>query len=160
MYLRIGNDYWSGEAVRITLPDDSVQQRSYDAAGLLVEQRYREAVSRWRRNARGQVLEALDSAGRQTLCRYDPQGRLVELKTGPATRSTFEHDAGERLAREVRPDGVERLLHYDAAGRLAEIEKLGAAGTSAHQRPRRTTRFECDPLGRLLARSTATAITR
>ena len=149
----------TGEPVKITLPDGSAEGRSYDAAGHLVELRYREAVSRWRRNARGQVLEALDPAGRQTWCRYDPQGRLVELKAGPTIRYTFEHDAGDRLAREVRPDGVERLLRYDAAGRLAGIETLGAGGAPARERPRRSTCFEYDQLGRLLARSTATAVT-
>ncbi len=148
----------TGEPVRITLPDASVQEYRYDTAGLLVMQRYREAESRWLRNARGQVVEAIDPAERRLLYRYDARGRLQEFKTDPATRYGFEYDAGDRLRREVRPDGVERLLRYDAAGELAAIDKLGSITAGAPERARRTTRFERDKMGRLLVQETATSV--
>jgi RHS repeat-associated protein len=147
----------TGEPVRITLPDDSVQELAYDAAGLLVRQRYGPAEERWLRNARGQVVEAVDPAQRRLVYRYDARGRLVELATDPKTHYVFEYDSGDRLVREVRPDGVERLLRYDAAGTLAELDKLGAPEAGAPERARRTTHFERDKMGRLIAQITATS---
>jgi len=147
----------TGEPVRITLPDGSVQECEYDAAGLLVLQRYGPAEGRWLRNARGQVIESLDPAQRRLAYRYDARGRLAGLATGPGTHYAFDYDAGDRLVREVRPDGVERLLRYDAAGELAVLDKLGAPA-GAQERARRTTRFERDKMGRLLAQATATSV--
>lgn len=148
----------TGEPVRVTLPDGSAQEYKYDAAGLLVEQRYGGAVASWLRNARGQVLEAVDPAERRLVYRYDPRGKLTELATAPATRYAFGYDAGDRLVRELRPDGVERLLHYDASGELAELERLGAPPPAGQERARRSTRFERDRMGRLLAQATATSL--
>ena len=147
----------TGEPVRITLPDDSVQVLVYDAAGLPVRQRYGPSEARWLRNARGQVIEAIDPSQRRLVYRYDSRGRLAELATDPKTRYAFEYDAGDRLVREVRPDGVERLLRYDAAGEVAELEKLGAPQAGSQERTRRTTCFERDKMGRLLGQATATS---
>lgn len=148
----------TGEPARIILPDGSVQEFAYDAAGLPVGQRYREVSMRWRRNARGQVVEALDPAERRLSYRYDPRGRLVELASGPDTRYDFAYDSGDRLVREIRPDGVERQLGYDAAGELVELEKLGASAGDPLARARRTMRFERDGMGRLLRQTCATSV--
>jgi len=148
----------TGEPVKVTLPDGSVQAYKYDAAGLAVEQRIGTIRSQWLRNARGQVIEAIDPSQRHLRYRYDVRGRLTELATDAQTAYHFDYDAGDRLAREVRPDGVERLLRYDAAGELAELEKLGAPSPIMPERARRSTHFERDKMGRLLAQSTATAI--
>jgi RHS repeat-associated protein len=86
----------------------------------------------------------------------------VELATSDKTQFRFAYDDGDRLAHEIRPDGVERLLHYDTAGELVLMEKIGAptAQIAESARPRRTTRFERDKIGRLLAQHTETAVTR
>jgi len=146
----------TGEPVRVLLPDGTVQESAFDAAGLLIAQRYGPSEGRWLRNARGQVVEATDAAGRRLVYRYDPRGRLTALSTDAATGYAFDYDAGDRLVREVRPDGVERRLRYDAAGELVELVKLGAP--DARERARRTTLFERDDMGRLLAQRTATSI--
>ena len=145
----------TGEPVRIILPDGTVQESVYDAAGLLIAQRYGPSEGQWLRNARGQVVEARDAAGRRLVYGYDARGRLTALSTDAATGYAFDYDAGDRLVREVRPDGVERRLRYDAAGELVELEKLGAP--EARERARRTTLFERDKMGRLLAQRTATS---
>jgi RHS repeat-associated protein len=159
----------TGEPVRITLPDDSVQEYVYDAAGLVIRQRYGPAEARWLRNPRGQVVEAVDPAQRRLVYRYDARGRLTALATGPETQYAFDYDAGDRLVRELRPDGVERLLRYDAAGALAQLDRLGAqladskadsradSKADSQDRALRTTRFERDGMGRLLAQATATS---
>jgi YD repeat-containing protein len=46
----------TGEPVRIVLPDGTVQESTYDAAGLLIAQRYGPSEGRWLRNSRGQVV--------------------------------------------------------------------------------------------------------
>ncbi|NHZ39904.1 RHS repeat-associated core domain-containing protein [Massilia aquatica] len=151
----------SGEPARVTLPDGSVESFVYNAAGHLTERRYgAERINRWVRNARGQVLEAIDAAQRHLHYRYDVQGRVVEMEAGAAARYRFEYDSANRLTREIRPDGMERLLRYDAAGNLVEIEKIGAPLAGQAERPRRSTRFERDKMGRLLARLTASATSR
>lgn len=151
----------SGEPARVTLPDGSVESFSYNAAGHLTERRYgSERINQWVRNTRGQVLEAIDAAQRRLRYRYDVQGRVIEMEAGTEARYRFEYDKADRLAREIRPDGMERLLRYDAAGSLAEIEKIGAPLAGQAERPRRSTVFERDKMGRLLARLTATATSR
>ncbi|MDM5181661.1 DUF6531 domain-containing protein [Massilia sp. DJPM01] len=151
----------SGEPVRVTLPDGSVEAFEYNAAGHLVERRHgAERVNQWVRNARGQVLEAIDPAQRRLRYRYDVKGRVVAMEAGSDAHYRFEYDSADRLAREIRPDGMERLLRYDAAGSLVEIEKIGAPLPAQAERPRRSTRFERDKMGRLLARLTDSATTR
>jgi YD repeat-containing protein len=58
----------------------------------------------------------------------------------------------------VRPDGVERHLRYDAAGELAELEKIGAPSPAQVERARRSTLFRRDKMGRLLTQTTATSV--
>jgi RHS repeat-associated protein len=151
----------TGEPVLVTLPDGSTEKFKYDAAGLLIEQQARGREQRWLRNSRGQVVDATDPAQRHLRYRYDTQGRLVELVSDTDTRYRFAYDNGDRLVREVRPDGVERHLRYDGAGELLALETLGAAagGETGAERLRRAMRFERDKMGRLLAQTTATALT-
>ncbi|MCA1246423.1 DUF6531 domain-containing protein, partial [Massilia sp. MS-15] len=149
----------TGEALQVTLPDGSTEQYAYDAAGLLVEHHARGRVQRWLRNSRGQALDATDPAQRHLRYRYDSQGRLVELATDSDTRYRFTYDHGDRLACEIRPDGVERHLRYDGVGELRSLETVGAPVAGAAERARRSTRFERDSMGRLLSQATATALT-
>jgi RHS repeat-associated protein len=149
----------TGEPVKVTLADGSAHEYLYDPAGLLVEQRNGPARSRWQRNARGQVVEAVDPAEQRLRYRYDASGRLTELATDRDTRYAFEYDPGDRLVRELRPDGVERHLRYGAAGELTELENHGAVMSTTRERARRSTRFERDEMGRLLSQATASSVT-
>jgi RHS repeat-associated protein len=169
----------TGQLVEVTLPDGSTEGFEHDAAGLLVQHRDRAGHTRaWQRNARGQPIVAIDANERRLKYEYDPRGRLVALQSGThdeAATYRFAYDAGDRLAQETRPDGIERHLRYGAFGQLVEQRTVGSwvggepsthasvtSSTShAHQvRPERASRFERDPMGRLLAHTNATAITR
>ncbi|MBY4694727.1 DUF6531 domain-containing protein [Burkholderia latens] len=151
----------TGEPRRITYPDGSTETFEYDAAGLVVQHvglggRIQQSL----RNARGQLVEAIDPAGRRTRFRYDPEGRLRELQQGHA-RYAFTYSAGGRLATETRPDGVERRFGYGEAGELVALDIVGApdSGTTSN-RPIRTVRFERDRMGNLKVQHTPTEVTR
>nr|WP_254220244.1 RHS repeat-associated core domain-containing protein [Burkholderia multivorans] len=151
----------TGEPRRITYPDGSSETFEYDAAGLVVKHvglggRIQQSL----RNARGQLVEAIDPAGRRTRFRYDPEGRLRELQQGHA-HYAFTYSAGGRLATETRPDGVERRFGYGEAGELVALDIVGApdSGTTSN-RPIRTVRFERDRMGNLKVQHTPTEVTR
>lgn len=151
----------TGAPVKVIHTDGSTEEFTYDPAGLLIEQRNSaQQTRRWERNARGQVTAAIDPVQRHLHYRYDERGRLVELATATNTRYGFEYDSGDRLARETRPDGVEEQMRYDAAGALLAIDKSGALpNQAAADRPRRTTFYRRDKLGRILGQETQTATT-
>ncbi|KVP20460.1 hypothetical protein WJ86_24055 [Burkholderia multivorans] len=151
----------TGEPRRIIYPDGSSETFEYDAAGLVVKHvglggRIQQSL----RNARGQLVEAIDPAGRRTRFRYDPEGRLRELQQGHA-HYAFTYSAGGRLATETRPDGVERRFGYGEAGELVALDIVGApdSGTTSN-RPIRTVHFERDRMGNLKVQHTPTEVTR
>ncbi|KVK78136.1 hypothetical protein WJ47_17075 [Burkholderia ubonensis] len=151
----------TGEPRRITYPDGSTESFEYDAAGLVVQHislggRIQQSL----RNARGQLVEAIDPAGRRTRYRYDAEGRLRELQQEHA-RYTFTYSAGGRLLTETRPDGVERRFEYGEAGELQALNIVGAPnGHATAHRPIRTIRFERDRMGNLKVQHTPTEVTR
>lgn len=110
----------------MTYPDGSSETFEYDAAGTLV--RYiglGGRVQELLRNARGQLIEAVDPAGRRVQYRYDVEGRLRELQQDHA-RYTFTYSAGGRLLTETRPDGILRRFEYGEAGELLGLDIVGA----------------------------------
>ncbi|KVZ35560.1 RHS repeat-associated core domain-containing protein [Burkholderia ubonensis] len=152
----------TGEPVRIAYPDGSEESFEYDAAGLVVRHvglggRIRQSI----RNARGQLRESIDPAGRRLVYRYDAEGRLFELLNDHA-RYAFAYDAGGRLLSETRPDGVKRRFAYDDAGGLRELTIVGAADDANRRDAQavRVLRFERDLMGNLTAQHTPTDVTR
>ncbi len=151
----------TGEPSRITYPDGSSETFEYDAAGLVVRHaglggRIQQSL----RNARGQLVEAIDPAGRRIHYRYDVDGRLRELQQGHA-RYSFKYSAGGRLLTETRPDGVERRFGYGEAGELLALDIVSAPdGHATKDRPIRTIRLERDRMGNLKVQHTLTEVTR
>ncbi|MBY4867300.1 hypothetical protein DIE14_12775 [Burkholderia sp. Bp9017] len=151
----------TGEPRRITYPDGSSETFEYDAAGFMVRHvglggRVQQSL----RNARGQLVEAINPAGRRTRYRYDAEGRLRELQQDHA-RYTFTYSAGGRLLTETRPDGVQRRFEYGDAGELLALDIVGAPISDATTiRPIRTIRFERDRMGNLKVQHTPTEVTR
>jgi RHS repeat-associated protein len=147
----------TGQPKAIELPDGSRETFEHDAAGLLVAHHDRAGHTRqWQRNNRGQVLKATDAAGRNLDYRYDAQGRLIELSSATGAYA-FGYDAGDRLVRETRPDGVQRQLRYGAFGQAIALTEVGA--DAGGQAPTRTAHFERDNAARLLTQSNDTSST-
>ncbi|WP_241510341.1 RHS repeat-associated core domain-containing protein [Burkholderia seminalis] len=151
----------TGEPSCITYPDGSSERFEYDAAGLMVQHvGFGGRVQQSLRNARGQVVETIDPAGRRIHYRYDVDGRLRELQQDHA-RYTFKYSAGGRLLTETRPDGVERRFEYGEAGELLALDIVGAPDDHATKdRPIRTIRLERDRMGNLKVQHTPTEVTR
>ena len=150
----------------VELPDGSEESFEYDAAGLLAVHHDRAGHARhWQRNERGQVLQSSQglakeagesgAAEKRLAYRYDPRGRLVELLSGSSAYG-FTYDAGDRLVEEARPDGVRRRLEYGSFGPALALLETGAGEGIA---PTRTTTFERDKAGRLLAQRNDTSTT-
>ncbi len=151
----------TGEPRRISYPDGSTEHFEYDAAGLVVRHiGLGGRIQQKLRNGRGQLVEAIDPAGRRTCYRYDAEGRLRELQREHA-RYTFAYSAGGRLTAETRPDGVERRFRYGEAGELLALDTVGVPDEYATaNRPTRTIRFERDRMGNLKVQHTPTEVTR
>ncbi|WP_175719444.1 RHS repeat-associated core domain-containing protein [Burkholderia anthina] len=151
----------TGEPRRITYPDGSTEIFDYDAAGLVVRHvglggRIQQSL----RNARGQLVEAIDPAGRRTRYHYDAAGRLRELQQDHA-RYAFTYSPGGRLLTETRPDGVQRRFEYGEGGELLGLDIVGSPDRHATaDRPIRTIRFERDRMGNLKVQHTPTDVTR
>jgi RHS repeat-associated protein len=162
----------TGQIRRIERADGSWQELQHDAAGLPVHQSdHAGRAWTWQRNPRGQVVASTDPAGRTLTYNYDPQGRLAALRSETGAYG-FSYDAGGRLSVETRPDGVQRRLQYGAFGELRAVTLVGVTahgpapvGISPDDQPldlgpQRTSHHERDALGRLLAQSSPTAVTR
>ncbi|MBF5012706.1 RHS repeat-associated core domain-containing protein [Burkholderia pseudomultivorans] len=151
----------TGEPYRITYPDGSAESFEYDAAGLVVRHiGLGGRIRQWLRNARGQLVEAIDAAGRRSRYQYDAEGRLREFQQGHA-RYAFTYRAGGRLLTETRPDGIQRRYEYGEAGDLLALEIIGNPDNSlAGNRTVRTIRFERDRMGILKVQHTPTEVTR
>lgn len=81
---------------------------------------------------------------------HDDAGRLVS-RGG----ERFEHDAAGRLVRRAHGEGQgETRYGWDAFGRLARVERVGADGA------REVVDYTYDALGRLARRATAAGVTR
>ncbi|MFO0579805.1 MAG: RHS repeat-associated core domain-containing protein [Polyangia bacterium] len=156
----------TGEVSAIVLPNGQVEQFEYDAAGRL--SRYRNAaaqVQSWQYNARSQVTAVTDPTQRTLHYSYDARGRLRELRNASQARYLFEYDTGDRLIREVRPDGVEKRMQHDVAGGVIAVETVGSdegekrRPEGAQERAKKVLRFDRDAMGRLLAKHSETATT-
>ncbi|KQO84173.1 hypothetical protein ASF17_01090 [Frigoribacterium sp. Leaf263] len=71
-------------------------------------------------------ITSIDRGGAVTRFTRDAAGQLIASTTDDGTGSTWEYDAGGRLVRESSPVGT-TSYRYDAAGQLAET--LGSDGT-------------------------------
>lgn len=115
-------------------PDTPVEEREYDAAGVLVARRWKRAgqpagEERFERDARGRMVAAV---------RTGPAGERVE------ERRTWEGDRLVAVAWTQAGAGKSWRLAYDAAGRVARIE---VDQTGSHE-------FRYDPRGFPLSRTT------
>ena len=100
-------------------------------------------VTRYERDAMGQLAAVIDPLGGRVEHRHDEVGRLVARTDQLGRTTAWEHDAAGRLVRRILPTGECVRWWYDDSGRLTG---LGAARTGAVDDP--DVRIERDRLGR------------
>ncbi len=81
---------------------------------------------------------------------YDKALRLAALINENDATYTFAYDDSDRLIEEKRIDQLTRRFSYNLGGHLTQVEEIGYSEKG--ERPQRSTHFERDPIGRLLAR--------
>jgi RHS repeat-associated protein len=128
-----------GRLVALIPPED--QPTSYEYRNGFLHARYRgEAVWTWRRNAQGDVTEAIDPDGQVTHYHYDDKGQLLSIRYPDTSRHVFVWNALGQLVEETLPDGGQRRFSYDALGRqLTRQDEHGAV-----------TKSQWDAVGRLI----------
>ncbi|WP_268995872.1 RHS repeat-associated core domain-containing protein [Saccharothrix luteola] len=113
-----------GQLIKETDPAGVPTHRGYDAAGNAV--RVTDGLGRTTRLAYDlfgdQVAKSeLKPDGtvlRTTRFGHDPAGNTTTVTDAKLNTTTFEFDAGDRLVRQVEPEGVTQEFGYDAAGNL------------------------------------------
>ncbi|PAU62510.1 RHS repeat-associated core domain-containing protein, partial [Pseudomonas sp. PICF141] len=138
-----------GRLVALIPPQD--EPTAYEYRNGFLHARYRgEAVWTYRRNAQGDVTEAVDPDGQVIHYHYDAQGRLLSIRYPDTSRHVFVWNALGQLLEETLPDGGQRRFSYDALGRrIIRQDEHGAV-----------TRYQWDAVGRLIQTTLPTGATR
>ncbi|WP_440060839.1 PAAR domain-containing protein [Pseudomonas syringae] len=140
-----------GEVLRIDHPDGSGERFTYNAHGqVLTHTNGKGQTTHLARNARGLPVRRQDPKGLMVAYQYDKALRLVALTNENDATYTFAYDHSDRLIEEKRIDQLTRRFSYNLGGHLTQVEETGYSEKG--ERPQRSTYFERDSIGRLLAR--------
>ncbi|MFA0965871.1 RHS repeat-associated core domain-containing protein [Pseudomonas amygdali] len=140
-----------GEVLRIDHPDGTRESFTYNAHGqVLTHTDGKDQTTHLARNARGLPTRRQDPKGLMVAYQYDKALRLAALSNENDATYTFAYDDSDRLIEEKRIDQLTRRFSYNLGGHLTQVEETGYGEKG--ERPQRSTHFERDPIGRLLAR--------
>ncbi|QAX84186.1 type IV secretion protein Rhs [Pseudomonas sp. DTU12.3] len=118
--------------------------------GFLCRRSRGDAVWIYRRNAEGDVTEAVDPDGKVTHYYYDVRGQLLSIRYPDSSRHRLAWNELGQLIEETLPDGGVRRFSYDALGRrTTTVDEHGAL-----------TRQQWDAAGRLVQTTLAGGATR
>jgi len=124
---------------------------SYEYRNGFLHKRSRgDAVWIYRRNAEGDVTEAVDPDGQVTHYYYDIRGQLLSIRYPDSSRHRLVWNALGQLIEETLPDGGVRRFSYDALGRRTTTADEHGAVTRQHW----------DAVGRLIQTTFPTGSTR
>ncbi|OCX20519.1 RHS repeat-associated core domain-containing protein [Pseudomonas graminis] len=141
----------AGEVLRIKHPDGTQEAFTYNAFGqVLTHTDGKGQVIRLQRNERGLPSSRQDAKGQRIRYEYDKAIRLTALVNENNATYEFAYDASDRLIEEKRIDNLTRRFTYNLGGHLTRLDEIGY-GVRA-ERPQRSTDFERDVIGRLLAK--------
>lgn len=155
-----------GDVIGIHYPDGGNAKLAYNANRQLVA--FTDALGRTTRfdyDGLAQIVRRTDPAGRTLEYQYDRERNLIGLRNEKGERYILKYDASERLIEEIGFDGRVQQYEYNPLGQLiAHIEgrhditaavnaSVGDAAKLHQLREQNTTRFQRDPLGRLLQKN-------
>ncbi|QCY13047.1 RHS repeat-associated core domain-containing protein [Pseudomonas sp. MPC6] len=140
-----------GEVLRIDYPDGTAETFTYNALGqVLTHTDGKGQTTRLLRTARGLPASRQDAKGQRISYEYDKAIRLTALVNENNAAYRFAYDASDRLIEEQRIDNLTRRFAFNVGGHLTQVEETGYSERA--ERPQRTTEFERDTIGRLLAK--------
>ncbi|AZV26101.1 type IV secretion protein Rhs [Pseudomonas syringae] len=138
-----------GRLIALIPPDDAPTSYEY-RNGFLHSRSRGDAVWTYRRNAQGDITEAVDPDGHVTHYHRDAQGRLLSIHYPDSGRHVFVWNDLGQLVEESLPDGGVRKFSYDALGRrITAQDEHGAI-----------TRHAWDAVGRLIQTTSPNGATR
>ena len=133
--------------IAVKNPDGAVVKLQYNAAGMLTH--YIDAAGHTTEYRYGdglpQITERIDPAGQTLRYQYDSLRRLVGLINAKGEKYQLEYDKDEKLVQEVGFDGRIQRYQYGLSGFLQAYAQCTDTSWLL-------TRYERDPLGRLLKR--------
>ena len=139
----------TGRLIALIPPDDAPTSYEY-RNGFLHSRSRGDAVWTYRRNAQGDITEAVDPDGHVTHCHRDAQGRLLSIRYPDSGRHVFVWNDLGQLVEESLPDGGVRKFSYDLQGRrITAQDEHGAV-----------TRHAWDAVGRLIQTTSPNGATR
>ena len=141
----------AGEVLRIKHPDGTQEAFTYNAFGqVLTHTDGKGQIIRLQRNERGLPSSRQDTKGQRIRYEYDKAIRLTALVNENNATYEFAYDASDRLIEEKRIDNLTRRFTYNVGGHLTRLDEIGYGDRA--ERPQRSTEFERDVIGRLLAK--------
>ncbi|TDV50509.1 RHS repeat-associated protein [Pseudomonas helmanticensis] len=138
-----------GRLIALIPPADAPTSYEY-RNGFLHKRSRGDAVWIYRRNAEGDVTEAVDPDGQVTHYYYDTRGQLLSIRYPDSSRHRLVWNSLGQLTEETLPDGGVRRFSYDALGRR----------TTAADEHGAVTRQHWDAVGRLIQTTFPTGSTR
>ncbi|WP_085695471.1 MULTISPECIES: RHS repeat-associated core domain-containing protein [unclassified Pseudomonas] len=139
----------AGRLIALIPPDDAPTTYEY-RNGFLHSRSRGDAVWTYRRNAQGDITEAVDPDDHVTHYHYDAQGRLLSIRYPDSGRHVFVWNDLGQLVEESLPDGGVRKFSYDALGRRTTVQDEHGA----------VTRHAWDAVGRLIQTTSPNGATR
>jgi RHS repeat-associated protein len=137
--------------LRIKHPDGTQEAFTYNAFGqVLTHTDGKGQIIRLQRNERGLPSSRQDAKGQRIRYEYDKAIRLTALVNENNATYTFEYDASDRLIEKKRIVNLTRRFSYNLGGHLTRLDEIGYGDRA--ERPQRSTEFERDVIGRLLAK--------
>ncbi|QKV65467.1 RHS domain-containing protein [Pseudomonas sp. 43A] len=138
-----------GRLIALIPPDEAPTSYEY-RNGFLYRRSRGEAVWIYRRNAEGDVTEAVDPDGQVTHYYYDTRGQLLSIRYPDSSRHRLVWNSLGQLTEETLPDGGVRRFSYDSLGRRTTTADEHGAVTRQHW----------DAVGRLIQTTFPTGSTR
>jgi RHS repeat-associated protein len=138
-----------GRLIALIPPGDAPTSYEY-RNGFLHSRTRGDAVWVYRRNAQGDVTEAVDPDGQITHYHYDARGQLLSIRYPDTSRHVLAWNDLGQLTEETLPDGGVRRFSYDAQGRRSTTQDEHGA----------ITRQQWDAVGRLAQTTLPTGATR
>ncbi|WP_460090234.1 RHS repeat-associated core domain-containing protein [Pseudomonas sp. S2_E02] len=120
-----------GRLIALIPPDEAPTSYEY-RNGFLYRRSRGEAVWIYRRNAEGDVTEAVDPDGHVTHYYYDTRGQLLSIRYPDSSRHRLVWNSLGQLTEETLPDGGVRRFSYDALGRRTTTADEHGAVTRQH----------------------------
>jgi RHS repeat-associated protein len=120
-----------GRLIALIPPDEAPTSYEY-RNGFLHKRTRGDAVWIYRRNAEGDVTEAVDPDGQVTHYYYDTRGQLLSIRYPDSSRHRLVWNSLGQLTEETLSDGGVRRFSYDALGRRTTTADEHGAVTRQH----------------------------